>query len=45
MAEPALRDLVVWLRVPAKPHYVLLPRAEYERLAPVWGLPLPGPTD
>jgi L,D-peptidoglycan transpeptidase YkuD (ErfK/YbiS/YcfS/YnhG family) len=45
MAEPALRDLVVWLRVPAKPHYVLLPRAAYERLAPVWGLPLPGPAD
>jgi L,D-peptidoglycan transpeptidase YkuD (ErfK/YbiS/YcfS/YnhG family) len=44
MAEPALRDLVVWLRAAAKPHYVLLPRAEYERLAPMWGLPLPGPS-
>ncbi|HTL52286.1 MAG TPA: L,D-transpeptidase family protein [Planctomycetota bacterium] len=42
MAEPDLRDLVVWLRASAKPHYVLLPRAEYERLAPAWGLPAPG---
>lgn len=41
MAEPDLRDLVVWLRASAKPHYVLLPRAAYERLAPAWGLPAP----
>jgi len=40
MAEPALQDLVVWLRAAARPHYVLLPRAEYERLAPAWGLPI-----
>ncbi|HEX2861116.1 MAG TPA: L,D-transpeptidase family protein [Lacunisphaera sp.] len=39
MAEPDLEAMVVWLRAAAKPHYVLLPRAEYERLAPVWGLP------
>jgi L,D-peptidoglycan transpeptidase YkuD (ErfK/YbiS/YcfS/YnhG family) len=39
MAEPALQDLVVWLRAAAKPHYVLLPRAEYERLGQAWGLP------
>lgn len=39
MAEPELRDLVVWLRAAAKPHYVLLPRADYERLAQAWGLP------
>lgn len=41
MAEPALMDLVVWLRADAKPHYVLLPQAEYERLASAWGLPSP----
>jgi len=39
MAEPALQDLVVWLRVAAKPHYVLLPREEYERRREDWGLP------
>jgi len=42
MAEPDLHDLVVWLRAAAKPHYVLLPRTEYERLAPAWGLPALG---
>lgn len=26
-------------RAAAKPHYVLLPRADYERLAQAWGLP------
>ena len=41
MAEPALRDLVIWLRAAAKPHYVLLPRAEYMRLWKSWGLPAP----
>ena len=41
MAEPALRDLVVWLRATAKPHYVLLPRTEYVRLWQAWGLPAP----
>ena len=40
MAEPALQDLVVWLRAAAQPRYVLIPRAEYERLAPAWGLPV-----
>jgi L,D-peptidoglycan transpeptidase YkuD (ErfK/YbiS/YcfS/YnhG family) len=43
MAEPALLNLVVWLRAAAKPHYVLLPRAEYERLWQAWGLPSPEP--
>jgi len=43
MAEPDLRDMVVWLRAAAKPHYVLLPRAEYERLRQAWGLPPPEP--
>lgn len=41
MAEPALLDLVVWLRTTANPHYVLLPRAEYMRLWTAWGLPAP----
>jgi L,D-peptidoglycan transpeptidase YkuD (ErfK/YbiS/YcfS/YnhG family) len=41
MAEPALRDLVVWLRAGANPRYVLLPRAEYLRLWKTWGLPAP----
>lgn len=41
MAESALRELVVWLRAAAKPHYVLLPRAEYQRLWKAWSLPAP----
>ena len=44
MAEPALRDLVVWLRATARPHYVLLPRAEYVRLWRTWNLPDPALT-
>jgi L,D-peptidoglycan transpeptidase YkuD (ErfK/YbiS/YcfS/YnhG family) len=39
MSERALQDMVVWLRAAANPHYVLLPRAEYERLTPEWLLP------
>lgn len=45
MAESALRDLVVWLRAAAKPHYVLLPRTEYLRLWKPWGLPAPDPAN
>jgi len=45
MAEPALRELVIWLRAAAKPHYVLLPRAEYARLWQAWGLPAPDVAD
>ena len=41
MAEPALRDLVIWLRAAAKPLYVLLPRDDYTRLWKAWGLPPP----
>lgn len=41
MAEPALQEMVVWLRAAAKPCYVLLPREEYERLWEAWGLPPP----
>lgn len=44
MAEPVLRDLVVWLRAAAQPHYVLLPRTEYVRLWQVWNLPDPAVT-
>ena len=39
MAEPALHDLVIWLRAAANPHYVLLPRDEYLRRWKAWGLP------
>jgi L,D-peptidoglycan transpeptidase YkuD (ErfK/YbiS/YcfS/YnhG family) len=41
MAEPALQEMVVWLRAAAKPHYVLLPRDEYVRRWEEWGLPPP----
>jgi len=41
MAEDSLRDLVCWLRADQRPHYALLPRAEYERLWRNWGLPAP----
>jgi hypothetical protein len=44
MAEPALRELVIWLRAAAKPRYVLLPRAEYVKLWKAWGLPAPDAT-
>jgi L,D-peptidoglycan transpeptidase YkuD (ErfK/YbiS/YcfS/YnhG family) len=39
MAEDALAELVIWLRAAAQPHYVLLPRDEYERRWEAWGLP------
>ena len=45
MAEPALRELIRWLRAAATPHYVLLPRAEYLRLWKSWGLPAPDPAN
>lgn len=41
MAEPALQDMVVWLRAAAQPHCVLLPRDEYARRWREWGLPPP----
>lgn len=41
MAEPALHDLVVWLRATAHPHYVVLPQADYQRHWQEWGLPRP----
>jgi L,D-peptidoglycan transpeptidase YkuD (ErfK/YbiS/YcfS/YnhG family) len=39
MAEKDLVALISWLRAAAKPHYVLLPWAEYQRLAEPWALP------
>jgi L,D-peptidoglycan transpeptidase YkuD (ErfK/YbiS/YcfS/YnhG family) len=41
MAEPDLVTLVRWLRADAKPHYALLPKAEYDRVWKDWGLPPP----
>jgi len=39
MAEPALRELLGWLRADARPVFVLLPKAEYQRLRTAWQLP------
>ena len=39
MSEGNLSAVVQWLKADARPHYVLLPRAEYEILAPIWKLP------
>lgn len=43
MSEGNLQAVVKWLRAELKPHYVLLPRAEYGALQTTWNLPaLPG---
>jgi L,D-peptidoglycan transpeptidase YkuD (ErfK/YbiS/YcfS/YnhG family) len=39
MALPELESIVRWLHWRSVPHYVLLPRAEYERLKIPWQLP------
>lgn len=39
MTEEDLISLIRWLRADQRPHYVLLPRAEYDKLRPQWGLP------
>jgi len=39
MAEPALRSVLAWLQPREHPVFVLLPRAEYERLRTAWNLP------
>ncbi|MFT5466063.1 MAG: L,D-peptidoglycan transpeptidase YkuD (ErfK/YbiS/YcfS/YnhG family) [Verrucomicrobiales bacterium] len=39
MAEPDLTRVMTWLREKDKPHYVILPKAEYDRLQPILGLP------
>ena len=40
MARSDLEKVLRWLRASARPHYVLLPRAEYLRLREPWDLPL-----
>lgn len=39
MTEEDLVAMIRWLRVDRKPHYVLLPWTEYQRLHKTWGLP------
>jgi L,D-peptidoglycan transpeptidase YkuD (ErfK/YbiS/YcfS/YnhG family) len=41
MAEDNLVKLIRWLRADQRPHYALLPRAEYEKKWKAWGLPSP----
>ena len=39
MTEPVMRELLGWLDPAQNPLFVLLPRAEYERLRKAWRLP------
>ena len=39
MPEERLRKLIAWIEPAKQPLYVLLPRAEYDRLKPTWALP------
>ncbi len=39
MRESDLVSIIRWLRGEKRPHYVLLPRAEYAQLQKSWGLP------
>lgn len=39
MAESELVKVMTWLRAEKKPHYVILPKAEYDQLQGGWGLP------
>ena len=41
MAENELINLIRWLRPSARPHYVLLPQAEYLKRWQKWSLPAP----
>jgi L,D-peptidoglycan transpeptidase YkuD (ErfK/YbiS/YcfS/YnhG family) len=41
MAESDLVKLIRWLRAEQKPHYALLPAAEYQAKWKAWGLPAP----
>jgi L,D-peptidoglycan transpeptidase YkuD (ErfK/YbiS/YcfS/YnhG family) len=41
MADATMQRLYGWLRPDAKPVFVLLPQAEYDRLQAVWHLPSP----
>jgi L,D-peptidoglycan transpeptidase YkuD (ErfK/YbiS/YcfS/YnhG family) len=40
MARGDLENVLCWLRTEARPHYVLLPKAEYLRLREAWNLPV-----
>ena len=39
MAEPIMRELLDWIDPTRQPAFVLLPRAEYQRLRQTWKLP------
>lgn len=39
MTEPAMRQLLAWLRPEAHPVFVLLPQQQYDRLRTLWELP------
>jgi L,D-peptidoglycan transpeptidase YkuD (ErfK/YbiS/YcfS/YnhG family) len=39
MREQDIVEIVRWLRAPAKPHYAVMPVAEYAAREKVWGLP------
>lgn len=41
MAEENLVDIIRWLRAGKRPHYALLPAAEYRAKWKAWGLPSP----
>lgn len=41
MAEPAMLELLDWLDPAQRPAFVLLPEAQYHRLAAAWDLPHP----
>ena len=45
MTEPAMRELLSWLRPEADPVFVLLPAVEYARLRSAWGFPELVPAD
>ena len=45
MTEPAMRELLSWLRAEADPVFVLLPAVEHARLRTDWGLPALEPGD
>src|SRR5438067_13326603 len=44
MAEPELVKMIVWMRAPRHPCYVLLPTDEYEKKSRAWDLPPPEKT-
>ena len=41
MPQADIRRFIIWLREPAHPRYVLLPKEEYLSLWKAWGLPSP----